>query len=120
MIDKHILGQRGELLAKNYLIKLGYKIIANNYRLQHLELDLITKYKNKTIFIEVKTRTITKNNQSEVPLSKEQTKNLKRAINKYCFQNYINPESTQLDLILVLVNKLQQKTNIKHYHDILY
>lgn len=118
MIDNKILGNKGEILIKKYLINQGYQIIANNYRVNHLEIDLIVKYQKYTIFIEIKTRVETEESLNENPLNKKQIKNLKRAINKYCFKNHINLELTRLDLIVVLVNKIQHQAKIKHYHDI--
>ena len=37
------IGKYGEILAKNYLIKHGYKIIAMNVKIGYPETDIITK-----------------------------------------------------------------------------
>lgn len=52
------IGKHGELLAKDFLIKQGYKILEMNYKYSRLaEIDIIA-FKNNTIhFVEVKTRT---------------------------------------------------------------
>ncbi len=54
------LGNLGEELACEYLVKNGYKIIGRNYRINFGEIDVIVKkrgfFANKTIhFVEVKT-----------------------------------------------------------------
>jgi putative endonuclease len=47
-------GKLGENLAKQYLIKKGYKILKSNFRSRFGEIDIIAS-KNKTlVFIEVK------------------------------------------------------------------
>ncbi|POY39403.1 YraN family protein [Solitalea longa] len=51
------LGKRGEQIALEHLKVNGYEIIANNWRYQHAEIDLIVQKKNDLVFIEVKTRT---------------------------------------------------------------
>ena len=50
------LGQKGELLAARYLQSKGYTIIATNWRYYHREIDIIAKYQNLMIFVEVKLR----------------------------------------------------------------
>lgn len=49
-------GKLGENIAKNYLIKNGYIIRALNYRIGYYEIDIIAKYNDYLVFIEVKTR----------------------------------------------------------------
>jgi len=53
-IDK---GKKGELIAKNYLISSGYKILDTNHRNKIGEIDIIAMDKEILVFIEVKTRT---------------------------------------------------------------
>ena len=53
---KKLLGRNGEKLAANYLKKLGYKILKTNYRTPFGEADIVCEFKNKIVFVEVKTR----------------------------------------------------------------
>ena len=52
------IGKYGEEIAKNFLIKNGFKILEQNYRYSKIaEIDIIA-LKNKVVhFVEVKTRT---------------------------------------------------------------
>lgn len=52
------LGKTGEAIAKEYFESLGYEIVAENYRYDRAETDLVVKdEKNKMlVFVEVKTR----------------------------------------------------------------
>jgi putative endonuclease len=52
----HDLGILGERLAESYLKKLGYIILARNYRHGHKEIDLIVRHSALVAFVEVKTR----------------------------------------------------------------
>ncbi len=56
---RHQVGRRGEEDAYFYLRKLGYVLVAHNYRSHrhHGEIDLIGWDKDVLCFIEVKTRT---------------------------------------------------------------
>lgn len=50
-------GRVGEKIAVKYLSSIGMKIICTNYRTRFGEIDIIAKFKNKIVFIEVKSRT---------------------------------------------------------------
>jgi putative endonuclease len=50
------LGDEGERLAKQHLRRLGYKIVARQYRNQWGEIDLIALDGSCLVFVEVKTR----------------------------------------------------------------
>ena len=50
------LGRLGERLAREHLERLGYRVIASNYRTRFGELDLIVCDDAWLIFVEVKTR----------------------------------------------------------------
>lgn len=118
MTERKDLGNRGELLAKRYLISSGYKIIATNYRYGHLEIDIIAKKNHEYVFVEVKTRINDSESRSEAPLTSWQSKNIKRAMIDYCYNNRINLEATRFDLIIILVSKSLDRATIKHYEDI--
>ncbi len=50
------LGQLGEDLAAQHLVRLGYKIAARNHRTRHGELDIVAADGTTLVFVEVKTR----------------------------------------------------------------
>ena len=52
------IGTKGEELAASYLEKKGYNILCKNWRFLHKELDLVARYKNELIIVEVKTRMV--------------------------------------------------------------
>ncbi len=54
---KHIvLGDKGEDIAANHLVGLGYKILNTNWRYIHKEIDIIASKGEFLIIVEVKTR----------------------------------------------------------------
>jgi len=53
------IGKWGERIAAEFLARIGYEILAINYRTPFGELDLITLQGGMLVFIEVKTRTST-------------------------------------------------------------
>lgn len=53
---RHSLGRRGEALAAEHLERLGYRVVARNYRTRFGELDLVVTDDEVLVFCEVKTR----------------------------------------------------------------
>ncbi len=52
------LGQKGESAACAYLTDNGHVIIERNYRCPYGEIDIISKEGDRTVFTEVKTRSV--------------------------------------------------------------
>lgn len=53
---RHHLGREGERLAREHLERLGYRVVAANYRTRFGELDLIVCDETSIVFVEVKAR----------------------------------------------------------------
>ncbi len=53
---RHQLGRHGEQLAAQHLERLGFTIVARNFRTRHGELDLVAFDGAVLVFAEVKTR----------------------------------------------------------------
>ena len=90
-MNNRYLCSKGEDLACKYLKKNGYEIIERNKHFSNLcEIDIIAKFKNKIVFVEVKTR---KNNAFGTPLeaiTKNKYNNIKTGIYNYLKENKIN------------------------------
>ncbi len=52
MINKRLLGQRGEEIACKALEKEGYRILEKNFRCRQGEIDIIAEEKGVICFIE--------------------------------------------------------------------
>lgn len=55
-MNTHVIGAKGEVKAKDYLIKLGYKILETNYSNKIGEIDIIAQDGQIIVFVEVKAR----------------------------------------------------------------
>ncbi len=115
------VGQFGEEIAKKYLIKHGYKIIASNIQTSHKEIDIIVKLKDLLVFVEVKARTSNKYGEADEGMGSRKIKNLKDAIKKYLgnSNNKIYYKDIRADLIAVDIDKNKKIAKIKHYKDII-
>lgn len=50
------LGERGEIIAWEFLMKQGYQILEKNYRCKIGEADVVARKNGRLVFVEVKTR----------------------------------------------------------------
>jgi putative endonuclease len=82
-------GDKGEVLAVDYLSKNGYKVIERNWRFKHWEVDIIAAKDNRLHFIEIKTRTSRLFGNPEESIGTEKMNNLKNAAEQY---QYLHPE----------------------------
>jgi len=114
-MNKKIIGNWGENIAKEYLKNKCYTILETNWRFHHSELDIIA-HKKIIIGIEVKTR---KNNieLAFTVLKVKQVARLRLALKAYCSLNSFNYNKSRLDLIII---KLKNKNTVilKHSLDI--
>ncbi|MFI3240448.1 MAG: YraN family protein [Bacteroidales bacterium] len=112
MARHNIIGEEGENLAVEYLVKLGYIIRDRNWRFSNVELDIIAQANNMLIFVEVKTRTT---DFEEELIDKKKINNLTRAANVYIHQ-YDLPHPVQFDLVVVMMG-VDGEYEIEHIPD---
>lgn len=114
-----IVGNFGEELAKNYLVKNKYEIMDRNIKIGYKEIDIIAKKDEMIIFIEVKTRTSDKFGPAEEALDSRKINFLTYAIQGYLFKHRLNNYEVGFDLIAVDIDKNKKTARIKHYKNIL-
>ncbi len=56
--DTRLTGRKGEEYAERYLLGLGHRIVARNWRCSHLELDIVSIEGGTLHIVEVKSRII--------------------------------------------------------------
>jgi putative endonuclease len=122
MTYKSEVGQLGEDVACEFLIKNGYQIIDRNFKKPWGELDVIAKAPDKTlVFIEVKTVRHYPNQkiQPEEQLTKAKFQKLKRTASLYAGlrQDLIKDEKGwRIDLLALRVDS--GRYSINHYENI--
>jgi putative endonuclease len=110
-------GNKGELLAANYLQEKGYEILKRNYRWKRYELDLIAKKDDLLVFVEVKTKTSTKFGQPEASVTQKKASQLMVAAEQYIFEiNWNKP--IRFDIIAIIITK--ESIEIEHLIDAFY
>lgn len=111
------LGSDGEEIAASFLKKKGYKILAQNWRYGHLEIDIISQHDNFLVIVEVKTR------DSDTFGHPSQFVNSKKHNNLYkATEEYIELTNYQGEVRFDIIS-IYQKGNswkIEHYEDAFY
>lgn len=113
------VGKFGETLAKNYLIKQGYKIVDLNVKLSYQELDIIAQKHGLTIFIEVKTRVSQVYGSAEGAFAFIKSERFRRGIEMFIRNNKISADNIRADLITVDIDRAKKAARIKHFKDII-
>lgn len=109
------LGRFGERAAARYLKKNGYKILERNYVAASHEVDIIAKSREYLIFVEVKTRTVGKEDPREPRPSSAVTPEKQRSIiaAAKCYGKFISGIKRRLDIIEVYAEECGKKRTVR-------
>lgn len=109
-------GKLGEDIAASHLERKGYAILNRNYRYGKTEIDLICKFKEEVIFVEVKTRTSDAMVYPERAVGKSKQRNIRLAAENFLEENQITLPA-RFDIIAVVKG---DKFEIEHIEDAFY
>jgi putative endonuclease len=116
--DKKKLGEQGELIARRYLKKKGYKIIESNYKRKWGELDIIAKKKNKLFFFEVKYGSKASCFLPESRVNRQKKRQLVKMAHLYLTEKEIPPDTPcQIDILGINLSPDGKSVEIRHYEN---
>ncbi len=111
-MDKYAEGTKGEVLAKEYLEKKGYKIIDTNVNFPNVgELDIVAMYGKTLVFVEVRTRSDNFFGHPLETVTKAKINKIVKASRRYLYAHKIYCEKYRYDVIAVF------RGNIEHIED---
>ncbi len=87
MAHHNSVGKLGEQLAKKYMVSNGFKILHQNWRYQHWEIDIIASKDEVLHFVEVKTRKSLQFGYPESDVTRKKLRYIIKAAEEYQFQN---------------------------------
>lgn len=120
MITDHKLGRAGENIASDYLKKINFTILEQNWRSgKYGEIDLIAKDNatKELVFIEVKSRATSTDDAKELVTRKKQQQLYKLA-NSYLYLHKLGNSSCRFDVIAIKIN--EEKKAIEHIKNAFY
>lgn len=83
MAQHNVTGKKGEHMAAGWIRNKGFRILDQNWRIGHLEIDLIAERNGKLHFIEVKTTRGDRYGYPETKVNRTKLKRLLRAGSAY-------------------------------------
>jgi putative endonuclease len=102
-------GKVGEQAAVAYLCKIGYRILATNYRAAGAEIDIIARDHDDLVVVEVKSH-----HQSDEMLGEqigtEKKQRLERAIEHFLSYHQVQPHAIRLEIVAIILTQ-----NIVHH-----
>ena len=127
--EKQKIGELGETMAVEFLMKHGFSILDRNYTKKWGEIDVVAEKEGKIYFIEVKS--VSREMPDEVSRGTDdyrpednmhpwKVQRLSRTIQTYLLSKNVPEEKEwQVDLLVVHLNLKDRKANIKVVSDII-
>lgn len=117
MAEHNETGQKGEILAANYLKEKGYTILETNWRFRNLEADIIASIGDTMVVAEVKTRKTNFFGEPETFVTKQKQRNLIKTAHEYIQHRQLDLE-VRFDIISVVMNS--SGNNVNHIEAAFY
>lgn len=109
-------GKKAENIAKQFFVAKGYQIIAQNYRYQKAEIDLIIAQEQLLIFVEVKYRSSDGFGLPEEAVSESQKNRIISAAEQFIIdKNWLG--DIRFDILAILQSN---HLEITHFEDAFY
>lgn len=96
------LGAGGELIAANYLKRLGYRILARQYRQRLGEIDIIAVDRQVVVFVEVKTWRSDQEADPSAAVTLEKQDKITRTALTYLKRHRLLNQPARFDVISVI------------------
>lgn len=118
-LDQHrkICGQTGERIAKDYLCKKNYNILAANFHSRYGEIDILATRDGVMHVCEVKTRITLTFGTPEEAVNAKKLQKIKKTIQ--CYQQEHGYAPWQLDVIAIHLAPDFRLKKLTHYKNIL-
>lgn len=110
-MDKDVLGKLGEAAAAEHIRKLGYKIVARNWKRKPYEIDIIAEHEGKLVIVEVKTRRSDEFGDPQDFVSRRKQGLIVKAAQIYAEENTIKQE-IRFDVVAVIINKEETRIQL--------
>lgn len=95
------IGALGEQIARDFLLKKGYKVIRSNYRCPYGEIDIIARDGDCLVFVEVKTRTGPALGRPEESVNTAKQAKLRQVALHYLQENDGSPPDWRIDVVAI-------------------
>jgi putative endonuclease len=110
-MDKKSFGKQGEDLAVEYLEEEGYQILERNWSFRHVEVDIIAKFHEFLVIVEVKTRKGNSWGEPYTAVDYRKQRSLIFAAERYIFSHNLDLE-VRFDIVSIILDG--NRTALEH------
>lgn len=114
VFGRRCLGWQGEAAAADYLLRLGYRIVAQRLRSQLGEVDLVALDGQTIVFVEVKTRQHAGQGQPGEAVDLEKRRRLTRLARAFLKRRGLLGRPARFDVIAVIWPQGTSRPQIEH------
>jgi putative endonuclease len=115
---RRTLGQRGEAIARDHLLRKGYTLLAQNWRCPLGELDLVMRHGETVVIVEVRTRRAGTAAGFASVDARKQTK-LARLAQAFMSARGLDDAPCRVDVVAVTFNADGLHGTLSHAEDVL-
>ncbi|MGB2868844.1 MAG: YraN family protein [Bacteroidota bacterium] len=114
-VNRRKQGDRGEDLAAEYLVKLGYRILERNYRFERGEIDIVAQEAEELVFVEVKARTSVAFGFPEESVTPQKEEQIINVAEGYLMEHEMDDVPCRFDVVAIeFINGIP---DIRHIRD---
>lgn len=114
MAYHNLLGEEGEKIAIRFLKSKGYIIHHTNWRMGHLEVDIIADNGQELVFVEVKTRSSEEYGKPEESVNAKKEMDLITSADVY-LESLELDVPVRFDIVSIILN--DQGSSLTHFED---
>ena len=110
-------GNMGEQIAAEYLADKGYEIIERNYREKYGEVDIVCRFSECVIFVEVKTKTEGEYGEPWEMINRHKLKQITNMGHLWCIQNHYHG-LLRIDVVGVWLDAVGEVERVEHWENV--
>ncbi len=108
------LGRWGEDWAARFLKKKRYRIVERNYRCRLGEIDIVARWKDTLVFVEVKTRRDEEDIPPQYSVNRRKQRQIIRTAHVYLKEHYLSGERCRFDVVAIVAGDGKKPQEIRH------
>ncbi len=113
----HALGRWGEERAARFLERLGWTVLARNYRFGRKEVDLVVRRRDLVAFVEVKTRAGGGFGRPQDAITALKRREIEAVAAQYLARHGLGEVAVRFDAVAITVGQPGQAVDIVHLED---
>lgn len=119
-IQNYKKGKDGEEIAREYLIKKGFRLIESNYANKLGEIDIIMSDKDWLVFVEVKLKIGKKYGNPEEMIGKNKLRQIRRVAEGFLILEKIAKKffKYRIDAVCIVLNEDKTVERINYYENL--